>query len=123
MPKQKSKLKSKRLVPRTPDQEIPSPSDLEAYIKEASEVKLLTQQAGWGILARDLREYQSGLGNRIPYLDPSKPEYREARILFIAVDKIFSLINDYEDNRDRAIELLNKLENPSLNTVMDIDTE
>ena len=110
-------------MPRTDAQETPNQSDLESYIKEASEVKLLTQQAGWAILERDLLQYRNSLTNRIAYLDPSKPEHKEARILFIAVDKIFSLINDYEDNRDRAIELLNKLENPSLNTIMDIDTE
>ena len=110
-------------MPRTADQETPSPNDLEAYIKEASDVKLLTQQGGWAILERDLLQYRDSIINKLAYLDPSKPEFREARILFIAVDKIFSLINDYEANRDRAIELLNKLENPSLNTVMDIDTE
>lgn len=108
---------------RTQDQETPNPNDLEAYIKEASAVKTLTQQEGWQILERDLLQYRDSLTNKLAYLDPSKPEHREARILFIAVDKIFSLINDYEANRDRAIELLNKLENPSLNTIMDIDTE
>ena len=110
-------------MPRIDAQETPSPSDLEAYIKEASDVKLLTQQGGWAILERDLLQYRDSLTNKLAYLDPSKPEFREARILFIAVDKIFSLVNDYEANRDRAIELLNKLENPSLNTIMDIDTE
>ena len=123
MPKQKYKTKKPKLVLRTKDQETPSPSDLEAYIKEASDVKLLTQQGGWAILERDLLQYRDSLTNKLAYLDPSKPEFREARILFIAVDKIFSLVNDYEANRDRAIELLNKLENPSLNTIMDIDTE
>ena len=37
------------------NQEIQSPNDLEAFIKEASEVKQLTQHAGWGILERDLK--------------------------------------------------------------------
>lgn len=111
------------MPPQTKSPEIPKPSDLEDYIKEASEVKVLTQQAGWGILERDLLEYRNGLINHMAYLDPSKPEFREARILFIAVDKIFALVNDYEENRDRAIDLLNKIENPSLATIMDIDTE
>jgi hypothetical protein len=110
-------------VLQTPDPETPNPSDLEAYIREASEVKALTQTAGFAILERDLLEYRNGLVNRMAYIDPSKPEFRESRILFIAVDKIFSLINDYEENRDRAIQLLQKMENPDLAITMDIDTE
>ena len=103
--------------------ETPKPSDLIDYIKEASEVKNLTLQRGWKIIERDLLEYREGLINRFAYLDPSKPECREARVLFIAVDKIFSLINDYQENRDKAIELLTKMENPDLATIMDVDNE
>jgi len=32
-------------------------------------------------------------------------------------------LNDYEDNRVKAIELLNKLNNPDLAIAMDLDTE
>ena len=108
---------------QTKSPETPKPSDLQEYVVEANEVKALTGHAGWGIISRDLIEYRNGLMQRLAYVDPSRVEHKEARILFIAVDKIFSLINDYKENREQAIELLNKMENPDLATIMDIDTE
>lgn len=117
--RKKNKPKAKQVLQVKQD----SPEDLEAFIREASEVKQLTQHPGWGIIARDLTLYRNGLMDKIVYIDPSKPESREARVLFIAVDKIFALINDYQENRDRAIELLNKLENPDLAVTMDVDNE
>jgi hypothetical protein len=110
-------------VLRTGDQLTAKPDDLKDFVQEANEVYLLTQQTGWRIITRDLLEYRNGLTNRLAYIDPSKPEHKEARILFIAVDKIFTLINDYKENREKAVELLQKLENPDLATVMDIDNE
>jgi len=68
-------------------------------------------------------EYQSGIASRIAYLDPSKPEQREARILFIAVDKVFNLINDYAENKTKAQEMLEKLNNPDTTVTMDVDNE
>lgn len=76
---------------------------------------------GWAILERDLLKYRSDIVNKIVYTSPTRPEYDEARVLFIAVDKLMALVNDYEDNRNQAIELLNKLENPDLSITMDVD--
>lgn len=101
----------------------PKPADLEEYIREADEVKVLTTMKGWGIIARDLTEYRDGLVNKLAYIDPKRPEHEEARILFIAVDKLFAIVNDYQENRDKAIELLNKLSNPELAVSLDIDNE
>ena len=104
-------------------QETPKPSDLQEFIVEANQVQNLANHEGWRILERDLLEYREGLVNRIAYLDPSDPKCREARVLFIAVDKIFSLVNDYAENRKNAIDMLNKMENPDLATAMDVDNE
>ena len=61
--------------------------------------------------------------DKLPYVNPSKPIHYEACILAIAVDKIFSLVNDYSENREHAIDMLNKMENPDLATTMDVDNE
>jgi len=42
-------------------------------------------------------------------------------VLFIAVDKLFAIINDYQENRVKAIELLEKIQNPDLAITMDVD--
>ena len=118
MPKAK-KSKPKLLL----KQVTRSPEDLEEFIREADEVNNLTNTKGWSILARDLTEYRNSLISKLAYLNPKRPEHYEARILFIAVDKIFSMVSDYRENRDRAIELLQKLENPDLAIAMDVDTE
>jgi hypothetical protein len=36
---------------------------------------------------------------------------------------LFSIVNDYESNRDKAIELLDKIQNQDISITMDIDTE
>lgn len=105
------------------NQEIQSPNDLEAFIKEASEVKQLTQSAGWAILERDLILYRNTVSKRLAYINPNRPEFKEAQILYQAADKIIGMVNDYQENRDIAIETLNKMENPDLAVAMDIDTE
>jgi hypothetical protein len=105
------------------DREIPNPNDLEEFIREASEVKQLTQMTGWGILERDLTLYKDEIGKKIAYLHPSRPEFNEARILYLAADKLISLVNDYQENRDIAIDLLNKINNPDLAVTMDVDGE
>lgn len=115
MPKNKPKLLIKQGEPKS--------EDLQAYIIEANQVKDLANHTGWQILQRDLLEYQNGLSPRLAYLNPKTKEFYEARILFIAVDKIFSLINDYKENREAAVDLLNKLENPDLAVTMDYDPE
>jgi hypothetical protein len=110
---------------QTRDQETPTQKteDLNEFIREASEVKSMTMHSGWNILTRDLLEYRDGILERLAYIDPSKTEHKEARILFIAIDKIFNIVNDYQENRVKAVELLNKLQNPELTVAMDIDTE
>ena len=105
-----------------PSQE-PNPDELEDFIREAGEVKTLTQQAGWGILERDLTLYRDEISRRIAYVNPKRPEFDEIRILFLAADKIISMVNDYQENRDRAIELLEKMQNPELAITMDVDNE
>ncbi len=101
----------------------PNPSDLEDFIREADEVRALTASRGWSIIERDLNEYRNQIISKLAYLDPSKLEHKEARVLFIATDKVLSLVNDYEENRVKAIEMLNKLNNPDLAVTMDIDNE
>ena len=105
------------------DKPEPKPEDLEEFIREADEVRVLTSMKGWGVIVRDLTEYRDGLVNKLAYINPKRPEHEEARILFIAVDKLFAIINDYRENRDKAIELLNKLSNPELAISLDVDNE
>lgn len=76
---------------------------------------------GWGILERDIIQYRNGIMSKLAYADSSRTEHREAQVLFIACDKLLSLVNDYQENRDRAIDLLNKLENPDVAITMDVD--
>ena len=103
--------------------ESKSPKELEDFIREADEVRNLTTQTGWGILERDINQYRTEISNKLAYLDPKSKEYYESKILFIASDKLLSLVNDYQENRDKAIELMTKLENPSLAITMDVDGE
>jgi len=100
-----------------------STEDLEGFIKEASEVKNLTDQKGWHILERDLMDYKTRIGQQIAYLNPKSPQFEEARVLYIASDKLLTMVSDYEENRAKAIELLTKLENPNLTVAMDVDNE
>ena len=119
MPRRKPK--KAKTKPRAVRKQISKPEDLDAFIREASEVRQLTQHPGWAVIERDLTEYRNGLVRRLAYLDPKKPESREARILFIAVDKVFTIVGDYEENRRKAIELMEKIDNPDLAVTMDVD--
>ena len=114
----KRKLPKQRIVNKEA-----SPEDLQAFIKEADQVKNMSQSEGWRILERDLTNYRNSIVNRLAYTDPSRPEHKEARILFIAIDKIFSMMEDYLENRDNAIHLLQRLENPNISVTMDVDNE
>ena len=101
-----------------------SQNDVESlrdYSLEAEQVDLLKRQNGWVIIERDLEQYRNEIGARIAYLDPKSKEYHDARILYIAADKIFSLFNDYAENRKRALELLEKIDNTRENIVLDVD--
>jgi len=123
MPKQKKVSKGRKFRLQTVAPEIPSPSDLEEFIKEASDVKNLTQTAGWAILERDLRHYQEEVAKKLAYINPSRKEFREAQVLYQAADKIIGMVNDYQENRDIAIQTLQKMDNPDLAVAMDVDTE
>lgn len=105
-------------APGTPNQ-----SDLEEFIREADEVKSLTSSRGWSILERDFNGYKEDIAIKLAYLNPKKPEYWDAKILFIAIDKLMSIVSDYAENRDKAIELLTKIQNPEIAVTMDVDTE
>jgi hypothetical protein len=119
-------LKKKKLEPQEKKPQLPvprDPQDLDEFIREAEEVRALTATKGWQILCRDLGIFRDGILKRLAYINPKSPSYDEARILYIATDKIFSMIEDYQENKDKAIELLNKIENPDLAIAMDVDTE
>ena len=103
--------------------EIPKQNDLEEFVIEASEVKLITQMKGWAILERDLTNYRREISKRLAYVNPKRPEFNEMRVLYLAADKIIGMVNDYQENRDIAIETLNKMDNPDLVTMFDIDNE
>ena len=81
----------------------------------------MTQQSGWSIVVRDLMLLQRGIFGKLVYLDPKKSEYYEAKVLYVGIDKVLTLIDDYEANRDKAMGLLNTLENPESSIVMDVD--
>ena len=121
--KKNVKSKDKKQLKPLPRSNISAPQDLEEFILEANEVKALTASPGWGIVERDLARLQAGIVPKLAYLDDAKPEVKEAKRLYIGIDKVLALINDYEANRDKAIEMLEKLENPDLAVAMDIDNE
>ena len=77
----------------------------------------------WAILKRDLLGYREDIVANLAYADPSKPVHREARILFIAIDKIFALVSDYSENKIGAIKMLEDLQNPTTIIPMDVDNE
>lgn len=94
---------------------------LREYALEAEQVDLLRKQPGWQILERDLDQYLNEIGEKLPYLDTKSKEFREARVLYIASDKLLKMILDYAENRKRALELLEKLDNTKENIVLDVD--
>ena len=108
---------------QTKSQETPKPSDLQDFLIEANQVKSLANHGGWQILERDLNLYQNEIAKRIAYLNPKRPEAYEARVMFLAADKLLTMVNDYEENRTAAIAMLNKIENPDLVVPFDIDNE
>ena len=76
---------------------------------------------GWAVIERDVLRYREGIMQKLAYTNPRRLEYEEARILVIAVDKLLALVNDYETNRENAIDMLNKLENPDTMITLDVD--
>lgn len=96
---------------------------LREYAAEAEQVDLLKTQPGWRILERDLSQYLDEIGSKLPYLNTKSKEFAEARMLYLASDKLLKIVLDYAENRKRAIELLDKLDNPRENIVLDVDNE
>lgn len=94
---------------------------LREFASEAELVGQLQTQPGWAILERDLTQYKNEISSKLAYLNTKSKEYSEARLLFIASDKLFSLFNDYAENRKRALELLEKIDNTKENIVLDVD--
>lgn len=97
------------------------PEELREYVAEAELVDLLTRTEGWGILQRDFEDYRQKIGARLPYLNSKTIEFEEIRILYIACDKLLKMVEDYAENKKRALELLEKIDNPKENIVLDVD--
>jgi len=96
---------------------------LEEYIQEANEVNQLTSMRGWHILKRDLMGYRESLMSKLAYMNVNRPEFDEMRRLYIASDKLISMVEDYKVNRDKAKEYLNVLNNPEIAVALDVDNE
>jgi len=94
---------------------------LREYTLEAEQVDLLKTHQGWQILERDLNQYLDEIGAKLPYLDTKSKEFREARVLYLAADKLLKMVSDYAENRKRAVELLERLDNTKENIVLDVD--
>jgi len=94
---------------------------LRDYILEAEQVDLLKRQNGWNIIERDFKQYKDEISSKLAYLDPKSKEFSEARILYISADKLLKMFDDYAENRKRAIELLNRIDNPRENIILDVD--
>jgi len=93
---------------------------LREYAVEAEQVELLRQNSGWQILERDLNAYRDAIGGKLAYMSPLSKEFDDARILFIASDKILQMVSDYSENKKRAMELLDRIDSPE-KIVLDVD--
>jgi len=120
--RKKSAVKAERqfgeVIPEKTDNEADS---LREYSLEAEQVELLKNYNGWAILERDLKSYKDGISSKIAYLDPKSSEFAEARVLFIAADKVLKMVDDYANNRKRALELLERIDNTRENIILDVD--
>lgn len=119
MPRKKTQSKEakQRLLPRGNEQT----DDLHTFINEADQVQFMTEQLGWDIIVRDFTNYKKQKSEEIPYLNKDSKEFNEAVIDYRAVDKLFRLIDDYRTNRQKAIEALEKLDNPDKYINLDVD--
>jgi len=119
--RKKSAVK-KRIIPIPKAPEVTNEADsLREFAVEAEQVSLLKKHQGWQILQRDLNNYITGTALNLPYLVPNSKDFNEARILFIASDKILKMVEDYEENKKRALELLERIDNPDKHIVLDVD--
>ena len=120
------KKKGKSKKPVAPKVAIPAikrddPEELRIFVAEAEQVNLLTVHPGWEILRRDIDSYRQEILRKLVYLNPKTIEYENARVLYIASDKLIQMIEDYSANRKRALELLEKIDNPDTNIILDVD--
>ena len=116
------KAKPEPIIEKTPLEQR-RPEELDEFIHEANEVKQLTSMYGWQVLKRDIQMFQQSIVSKLAYAHPKRPEYYEAKLLYIACDKLLSLVDDYEVNKAKAVELLQKLQNPDVAISMDVDNE
>jgi len=114
--------KTQKTVAKSPRVASNSEEDnLRMFIDEADKVNLFTNQQGWAILSRDLTLYKNQKAEEIPYLDKDSKEFYSACLDFRAIDKLLKLVEDYEVNRQQAIEQLEKISNPKENINLDLD--
>ena len=112
----------KLLVEQTEERKTNNEIDsLREYSLEADLVGQLQKHQGWGIIERDLNQYKNEISANIAYLNTKSKEFQEARILYIAADKLLSLFRDYDQNRKRALELLDRIDNTQENIILDVD--
>ena len=97
--------------------------EIRRFTAEAEQVDLMTRHPGWEIIRRDVDDYRQKIAAKIPYLNPRGAIYEDTRILYLASDKLLGIIEDYAANRKKAIELLDKIDNPQENIVLDVDNE
>ena len=116
--KRKKTLKTVARSPRVASNEE---DNLRAFIDEADQVNVFTNQQGWAILSRDLTLYKNQKAEEIPYLDKDSKEFYNACLDFRAIDKLLKLVEDYEVNRQQAIEQLEKMTNTKENIILDLD--
>ena len=120
--KEEKLVARKKSVKKAPEVKADNEVDsLREYILEAEQVDILRKNNGWAILERDFNQYKNGISEKLPYLDPKSKEFIESRILYIAADKLLKMVEDYAENRKRALELLNRIDNPEENIVLDVD--
>lgn len=117
MVRKKATVKKTRAKPRAK----PEPADLRAYVAEAQFVDLMTRTEGWAIIRDDLEQYKTTIGEKLAYLNSKTPEYDDARILYIASDKLLKMVEDYAENKKRAVEYLKRIDNPQDNIIADVD--
>lgn len=114
------KRKKKSLEKTVQENEVDS---LREYASQAELVSLLKTTPGWEIIEADLLLYKSSIGEKIAYLQPYTKEFNEARILYIAADKVLKIFDDYAENKVRALELLKKIDNPQDSITLDMDNQ
>lgn len=104
-----------------PQTQLSEEDDLRVFAAEAEQVGLMAKHLGWQILSRDLSSARMKIGERLAYLNPKTALFEDSRIEYIAIDKILKMVDDYELNRAKTLELLERLDNPRENIALDVD--